>query len=842
MIEALFDTGISKACEKCKRFSGAKTPFIKYRGEGGLGILLVVDQPTEGDDKKGKVLFGETRTALMDVLRLMGYNLEKDFWITAGVKCWGAKKPTHLSCAHCREKLEKEIADLNPKGVFLMGSDAIKTLVGEYIKESSEYTMAGLKIPYHKAQTYVYPLFSPQHLVSKKSDKNFHAFFKRTFKEAMVHVQSSPEVVQFNPYEYVQPLTEYTSVKEFFDMLSNFDGAVAFDYETTGIKPYAPGHKITSVGIALEGGDAYSFPLDYPGAWTDKEHSSVRAMMRGFLQNNQFKVAHNSAFEIKWSNHILGVTPAIAWCSMTMQHLIDTRGGGTGLKDQAFFRWGIEGYDDDAAPYIKAAEGEEFNRMTEMPLDKQLFYVGIDALLTMKLFMEQEEELSYNEKGAKFFNLGVQTLAEITDTGIHCDINWYNEQETILTKQIKEMEEELMESQEVAKHMRIRGLSNWEYTSTKQVTELLVETLGLKSDKETASGKISCTEEVLSKMNHWIPGHIIKLRKLLKLRDTYLAQFLRELVEGKIHPDYTLHIARSLRSSSRNPNFQNLPKRDVSATKIVRGGLKPSKGNRLCEIDFSGIEVSTSVLYHKDPVFLHYLESDTADMHRDNAADIWKTPGSNVSKKARFYAKNCWTFPQFYGDYYGSCAVALWENRFEKLEDGVTCVENLKKNGIKTYKQFVEHLKTCEDILWNKRFKVYSQWKNDIQNFYQKYGYVETYFGFKYSGYMDKKQAANYPIQGTAFHILLWCLIRVNTIAKKEKWKTKIIGQIHDSMILDIDPAEQSHVLATVKHVCEVEVVERFDWITTQFRVEIELSEIDGSFADLQEFHWEEAA
>jgi DNA polymerase-1 len=338
------------------------------------------------------------------------------------------------------------------------------------------------------------------------------------------------------------------------------------------------------------------------------------------------------------------------------------------------------------------------------------------------------------------------------------------------------------------------------------------------------------------KMKHWIPKRIIELRRLNKLRDTYLAQFEREIINGKLHPDFTLHVARSLRSSSRNPNFQNLPKRNEEAKKLVRTGLIPSKGNKLVEVDFSGIEVSTSVLYHKDPTFLNYLVDDNADMHRDNAADIWITDPDDVSKKVRFYAKNCWTFPQFYGDWYGSCAKALWENRFEKLKSGLTCVEHLKRKGVKTYKQFVKHLKKCEDILWNKRFPVYTAWKNKINKQYQKDGYIETYFGFRYTGYLDKKQATNYPIQGTAFHILLWCLIRILSIAKKEQWETKIIGQIHDSMILDLVPEEQDHVLKTIKHVCEREVVDRFDWITTQFRVDVEMSEIDGNFAELEEY------
>lgn len=841
VIESFFDIGLDRMCEKCKRYKNAQNPFLEPIGQGQKGIMIVIDQPTESDDKKGSILSGTTRTAFMKMLKSLGYMMDRDFRIVPGVRCWGSKNPTPKNCEHCRIKLEKEIKAYNPKAIFAMGTYAIKSLLGEHLDDCSDSILSGLQIPYDDC--YVYPMYSPHMLVKKEHDKNFQSYFKRTLKEALYAANDEIELpVAPDIYRDVVQLTKYEEVKDLFDRLTFFDGATAFDFETTGLKPYKAGHTITSMGIALEGEKSYAFPIDYPGHWTDEEFDSVCAMVRGYLSSQSFKIAHHSQFEKLWSRVILDTTPFINWCTMTMQHLIDNRKGGHGLKMQAFVRWGISGYDDLAAPYIEAVEGTEFNRMTEMPLGDQLFYVGSDALLTMALFLEQEVQLQDNPNGSKFFNMGLMTLSDISYNGINCDVDWYNRQEEELSEEIKKLEEELYESQEVIRHMNDNFLDTWEYTSTQQVTELLVNTLGLTTDKKTEGGNISCTEEVLSKMKHWIPAHIIKLRKLLKLRDTYLAQFMREIVDGKLHPDFTLHIARSLRSSSKNPNFQNLPKRNEEAKKRIRKGLKPSPGNKLVEVDFSGIEVSTSVLYHKDPNFLHYLESDTADMHRDNAADIWKTPSSNVSKKVRFYAKNCWTFPQFYGDYYGSCAVSLWEHRFEKLKDGTTCVDNLKKKGVKNYKHFVDWLKKCEDILWKKRFPVYTKWKDNIQRFYQKHGYIETYFGFRFTGYMDKKQIANYPIQGTAFHILLWCLIRVNQIAKQENWKSKIIGQIHDSMIIDMDPEEEHHVLSTIKHVCEREVVDRFDWITTQFRVDIEMSEVDGSFADLEEFEWKEAA
>jgi len=93
--------------------------------------------------------------------------------------------------------------------------------------------------------------------------------------------------------------------------------------------------------------------------------------------------------------------------------------------------------------------------------------------------------------------------------------------------------------------------------------------------------------------------------------------------------------------------------------------MKPSPGNMLYEFDFSGVEVCTSAIYHQDPVFINYLQDPHADMHRDFTRDIFMLEEDEVSKMLRFFIKNGWTFPQFYGDYYGSCAPNLIENCFD---------------------------------------------------------------------------------------------------------------------------------------------------------------------------------
>ncbi len=242
-------------------------------------------------------------------------------------------------------------------------------------------------------------------------------------------------------------------------------------------------------------------------------------------------------------------------------------------------------------------------------------------------------------------------------------------------------------------------------------------------------------------------------------------------------------------NSSSMPNFQNLPKRDKEITSIIRKGIIPSPNSVICEADFSGAEVVTSCCYHKDKNFYNYLMDKSTDMHRDNATDLWMLPPGILNdpsytneqkgkaKIIRFFAKNLWTFAQFYGDWFGSCAPNLYETCItsENLElpTGILLKDHLENQGIyelgemtkygPTPGSFLEHCAYVEDKMWNERFPEYTQWKKDIVKFYQKYGYIETYFGFRFVGYMDSKQCCNFPIQG--------CLQGHSKVLTSKGWK-----------------------------------------------------------------------
>ena len=281
------------------------------------------------------------------------------------------------------------------------------------------------------------------------------------------------------------------------------------------------------------------------------------------------------------------------------------------------------------------------------------------------------------------------------------------------------------------------------------------------------------------------------------------------------------------------------------------------------EFDFSGSEVIAAQCLHGDKNFYKYLTDPESDMHLDQAVSLFmipkdimtntKTPEEKAkAKMIRFYSKNMWTFAQFYGDWFASCAPNLWESVVEaglELPTGQTVKSWLEDNGIydlgemskdgPTPGSFMEHCAKVEHKMWNERFPEYTQWKKDIVDFYVKYGYIENPMGFRFEGYMGKNQCCNYPIQSLSFQMLLWTLIRVSRVIKKKKIKSELCGQIHDS---GLSIVHKDHVYKYAKEVKKIvdSMYHTFDWMKVPMEIEIEVSEVKGNFSEMTEYSMKE--
>jgi len=361
--------------------------------------------------------------------------------------------------------------------------------------------------------------------------------------------------------------------------------------------------------------------------------------------------------------------------------------------------------------------------------------------------------------------------------------------------------------------------------------------------------KPKADEENLKSTNLKFVDVYLRMEKLKKARSTYLQGILRETTDGFLHPNFPLHLTQTYRGSSSNPNFQNIPMKNPEIKKLVRQAFVSRPDHRIIEIDFKGAEVCNATCYHKDPQMVEYIEKDPGRMHTDAARDCLMLKKSQVSWDARDIGKNLFIFPQFYGDYYIHCAQNMWNAIIERnirTTDGMSLIKHLKRKGIIRLGDcdpekepedgtFEKHVQKIEYNFWNKKFKIYNQWKKDWYKAYLKKGYFKTLTGFIIEGYMERNKVINYPVQGSAFHWLLWSLIRIQKLMNKYKMKSLIVGQIHDSIVGDIHKRERKDYLKIVKQVIYEDIRKHWDWIIVPLLVEVEMCPIGGSWYEKKE-------
>ncbi|MBN2570507.1 MAG: hypothetical protein JXA68_00145, partial [Ignavibacteriales bacterium] len=143
-----------------------------------------------------------------------------------------------------------------------------------------------------------------------------------------------------------------------------------------------------------------------------------------------------------------------------------------------------------------------------------------------------------------------------------------------------------------------------------------------------------------------------------------------------------------------------------------------------------------------------------------------------------------------------------------------------------------------EKDMWGKRFPVYFRWKEQWYHRYQKTGYIDSLTGFRYSGVMSKNDCINYPIQGSAFHCLLWSLVHLDQYLYNHGYDSRIVGQIHDSIVLDIHPDELEDVVRLIRKITTDELLSNWKWIIVPLEVEFEICDVDASWADKKELNF----
>lgn len=820
----------------CRTCPLDKSTQIDLQGQGNEKILILTEKP----------LFGEAYSWL--TLQL-DYNqtFNSDCWFISAVQCecvdkdGKEKEPSNKIINCCRQQWQAQIKELQPEKILIFGHTALKAFVGDRMSDVGEMARwAGHAIPDQDYQAWVYPLFDIEFVRTHKNEA-----VEYVFSDHLLNALDHDE-----PFEkHIESINVITDVKEAIEFLKNLNHIkpewISFDYEGTGLKPYREEQELYSVSFAINPVMAVSFPIF--------DNDTFHEQLKLLLSNpNIKKTTHNIGFEQKWTRHILGFEQeANAFDSMLAVHVLDNRTHISKLKYQTYVNYGVAGYDDEMKPYLTTVkEGEDeksdnrLNNIHKAPLKRLLHYDALDSMFGYRLTMDQIQKLKDKKLDDQydFFFDGVLALANVTENGMHIDEDYFKQKDIELADTLKELEHKIHTSEEGLKWFKLKN-RNLEISKDAQTKSLVLDVLKLKISKETKGStkenpKYSVDKEVLKELSakHQIFADIISWREADKLQSTYVGGFLRESIDGIIHPNQNLHTTKTYRPSTTAPNFANIPKRDKAMQKLVRTGVVPRKGHLLLTVDYDGIEVMSGCFYHKDPVMIDYVTNPANDMHRDEALRLFKLDPKQITSPIRYEAKNGFVFPQFYGDYYGNNAKQLWEasGRLE-TNSGLLLRYWLEDVGIKNYKAFENHVKEEERIFWKEKFKVFDKWKSQAWEEYLDKGYVEYLTGFRCGGILDKKNVVNYPFQGTAFHLLLWSLIELEEETRIQGWDSQVCLQVYDEMMFDVHPDELEELVPLIREVMTKKIMTQFPWINVPLSVEIKTSAVDGNWFEMEE-------
>lgn len=456
----------------------------------------------------------------------------------------------------------------------------------------------------------------------------------------------------------------------------------------------------------------------------------------------------------------------------------------------------------------------------------------------------------------KLLHQGSLVLSHIEANGMRVDTEYLDLAIAKTEKRITRLRAELKEDKVYSIWQKRFGRKT-NFGSREQLGTVLFGEMGLEGGELTSGStakkaRYKVDEKILAEIDLPFVKNYLRLAKFEKLKSTYLEGLKREVVDGYAHPVFNAHLVRTYRLSGDSPNFQNLPVRDEEMAGLIRRCFIASEGHVVVEIDFKGIEVSVAACRTKDPMLIKYTSDPSADMHRDSAVGLYMLDEAEVLanpkhyKDARYCAKNMFVFPEFYGSYYPQCAKPLWEvigkKKFTTV-DGTGFKEHLASKGVKSLGAcdpqyppkkgtFERHVKDFEDDFWNRRFKVYRDWKKATWEKYKSRGYVETLTGFILQGVYEKNQILNGDISGSASHCELWLLIQLDRWLVKNNMKSKIVGTIHDSTIMDVHQSELRDVYTKIMRIVTHDLPKHWDWIIVPMRVEIEEAPLGGSWFD----------
>ena len=315
--------------------------------------------------------------------------------------------------------------------------------------------------------------------------------------------------------------------------------------------------------------------------------------------------------------------------------------------------------------------------------------------------------------------------------------------------------------------------------SVPQLRSVLYERLGLTPLRKTKTGFSTDARTLeLLRGQHPIIDTLLRYREVEKLRSTYGESLAAEVApDGRIHATFRQTVARTGRLSSDRPNLHNIPVRTEEGRRF-RQAFVPSNGRQLLVADYDQVELRAIAHLSGDPGLSSAFAAGE-DIHRTVASQVFGVERGDVTVAQRSTAKMV-----SYGLAYGMEAYGLSQRLGVPVEEAQGILQAFF-GAFPSVREYMEH--AVADA--------------------RSAGYTITAFGRRRplpdlvsTNYQVRqaaeRQAMNAGIQGLAADLFTAALIRLDGRLERGGFRSDLVLQVHDEVLVDVVPDEADEVAA----------------------------------------------
>lgn len=566
-------------------------------------------------------------------------------------------------------------------------------------------------------------------------------------------------------------------------------GAVSLDTETTSLAPVEA--ELVGMSFSIREREGWYLPLLSRGMFSEEYMDPSRSLelLKPLLADPKVKkIGQNIKYDLLVLMNYGIELAGVDFDTMVASYLLSPNDRRHNMDDMA------EKYLSYKTITFKELVGTGKNAIPveEVPLDKLSEYAIEDADITYRLYTIFKKRIDDEDLMPLFRDIEmplVRVLAEMERIGVKIDIGYFKKLEVKNRDLLKDVEGQIFDA----------AGQTFNINSTRELSRILFDKLGLKSQRKTKTG-LSTDIRVLESLqgSHPIIDHLISYRTLSKLKNTYI-DTLPKLVSpktGRIHTSYNQTVAATGRLSSSDPNLQNIPVRDEMG-KSIRRGFVPEQGSLLLSADYSQIELRVAAHLSGDRNMIRAF-NEGIDIHAMTASSVFAVPIGQVTPDMRRQAKVI-----NFATIYGVSPFGLSQQA---------------EIGMKEAAEFIR--------IYFETYPGFKKFIDETIGFARANGYVKTLLGrkrgideidsdtsFRREG--AERIAINTPIQGTSADMIKIAMINISEDIAEKGFGARMIMQVHDELVFEVPEGEidavKKMVIDRMEHALDLAVPVKVD-------------------------------